>query len=594
MNKDIAQALQEIATLMKLTGENDFRSMAFDRAARNIESFQGDLSELIENQQLSTIKGIGKSIANDILQYTRTGTIPVLEKLREKVSPELMQWLDIPGLGPKKIHAIHQNLAITRLDQLKTACEDGRVSTLPGMGKKTAEKILLSISWMEQHSKRCRIDEATIIAHLFIDELKKSEHVHDISVAGSLRRALETIGDIDILLSSDSEHASKIMDQFVRFHRVTEIIGKGDTKSSVRTTSGRQVDLRIVEPHHFHAALLYFTGSKEHNIVLRQRARSRNLILNEYGLYPISHKKNPGETPPLLIRSESDIYHRLDLHFIPPEMREDYFEFDLFEAVVEATARTEGKPDQELVSSHDLKGVIHLHTRWSDGNNSIEEMANACIKQGYQYMCVTDHSRSAAYAGGLTIEQVYAQWKEIDRVNNELEKKGRPFRILKGTETDILADGTLDYPDKLLKGFDLVIASVHSGIDMPADKMLDRLKKAVSNRYAHIIGHPTGRLLLRRERNKVDLEKLIPFAADHHTAIEINANPWRLDLDWRYGGVIRSTGLMSVICPDAHDINGLDHMIYGIGTARKAGLAPAQVLNTLSLKDLSDWLNQKQ
>ncbi len=579
---EIVNLLEEIGTLMRLAGENDFRAMAFDRAARTLENLDGDINKYIEEQTLTDLKGIGKSIASDIYAYAETGSVPVLEKLRKQVPDGLIAWLGISGMGPKKIYKIHKELGITEITELKEKCRDGSVAALSGMGEKTAEKILTSIAWMEEFSERCRIDEAAEVAELFLEQMKDAKGVREISVAGSLRRASETIGDIDILISADEKHARSLMDHFTGLDGVMEVLGQGETKSSVRSKEGRQVDLRVVGPDHYPAALMYFTGSKEHNVAMRQRAREKKLQLNEYGLFHQNEDKQADFDLPLKVTSEADIYRHLDLGYIPPELREDHGEFEL--------AKNGKVP--ELVELSDLRGILHAHSTWSDGKRSIREMAEACIDRGYEYLGLTDHSRTAAYAGGLSIERVRQQWEEIDALNREFADQGKDFVILKGIESDILSDGKLDYPDDLLAEFDLVIGSVHSGLDHPPEKMRDRLMTAAAHPQIHMIGHPTGRLLLRRDGSKADLNRLIEHAAEHKTAIEINANPWRLDLDWRYGRKARECGLMSAVCPDAHDIAGLDHVRYGIGTARKAGFTAGHILNTKPLGELKKWLKK--
>ncbi len=579
---EIVALLEEIGTLMRLAGENDFRAMAFDRAARTLENLDDDINKYIEEQTLTDLKGIGKSIASDVYAYAETGSVPVLVKLRKQVPDGLIAWLGISGMGPKKIYKIHKELGITEIAELKEKCKDGSVAALSGMGEKSAEKILKSVAWMEEFSERCRIDEATAVAELFVEKMKDADGVREISVAGSLRRASETIGDIDILIAAEEKDAPALMSRFTGLDGVKEVLGQGETKSSVRSNEGRQVDLRIVSPDHYPAALMYFTGSKEHNVALRQRAREKKLQLNEYGLFHQNEEKQADFDRPLPAKSEADIYRHLDLGYIPPELREDHGEFEL----------VSGGEVPELVELSDLRGILHAHSTWSDGKRSIREMAEACMERGYEYLGLTDHSHTAAYAGGLSIERVRQQWEEIDALNREFADKGKDFVILKGIESDILADGRLDYPDDLLAEFDLVVGSVHSGLDHPPEKMLDRLMRAAAHQHIHLIGHPTGRLLLRRDGNKADLNRLIEHAAEHKTAIEINANPWRLDLDWRYGRKARECGLMSAICPDAHDISGLDHVRYGIGIARKAGFGAGRILNTKPLGELKKWLSK--
>lgn len=577
--EDIASQLREVNRLMLISGENEFRARAFDRAAQTIESLDRDVNELIEAGELTSFRGIGNSIAEDIHRMAETGVIPVLEALRENVPDELRQWLNISGLGPRKIYKIHKQLGITGLDELKAACRDGSVAKLSGMGQKTADNILRSIEWLEQFGERCLLDEATHIAEELYERLKDLEGVERISVAGSLRRRMETIGDIDILIGADSQYAEAVFDVFTGHERVVEVLGRGETKSSVRTGEGRQVDLRIVSPGYFPATLMYFTGSKEHNVGMRQRARSRGLNLNEYGLYRVNGQGEADFDVPLAYESETDLYRYLDLHYVPPELREDHGEFACFEQ----------HERYDLLEEHQLQGVLHVHSTWSDGKASIREMAEACMERGYHYLGLSDHSRSAFYAGGLSIEQVQEQWREIDALNDEFARQGSEFRIFKGIESDILADGSLDYPDEILDGFDFVIASVHQSIDMPADRMLERYEKAISHPKTTMLGHPTGRLLLQREGSRVDMDRLIGRCVEHGVAIEINANPWRLDLDWRHGQKARQAGLMSAICPDAHSFEGIDHIRFGVDIARKGWFGPDRILNTRTAQQLEHW-----
>ena len=435
---------------------------------------------------------------------------------------------------------------------------------------------------MEKFSERCLINEAIEIADPMYDFMKKQKGVESIDIAGSLRRRLETIGDIDLLVGATSEHVSDLFDAFTGHELVTEILGRGETKSSIRTESGRQVDLRVVKPEQFPAALMYFTGSKEHNVVMRQRARERGMSLNEYGLFKLSDKGETNFDQPVSYSSEEDIYKKLDLHFVPPELREDMGEFDFFEKNEKA----------DLLEQDQLRGVLHAHSTWSDGKYSIQEMADACIERGYEYLGLTDHSKTAAYAGGLSIDDLKRQWEEVDTLNEEYTKGDKPFRILKGIESDILSDGSLDYPDDVLEQFDLVIASVHASLDMPRDKMMDRFRNAIKNPYTRIVGHPTTRLLLKRSASDMDMNELIDLAAEHNTAIEINANPHRLDLDWRHGRKAKDVGLMSAICPDAHTVDGLDDVRYGVCIARKAWFGPDRILNTKSVDELLSWLDE--
>ena len=582
-NTEIAEKLREIYQLMQLAGENRFRAIAFDRAAQTIESLNEDINDYIENDTLTDIKGIGNSIAEDIKSYAGTGEIEVLVALRERIPEGVIQWLNISGLGPKNIAKIHKELDISTLKELKEACKDGRVAGLDGLGEKSAQKILKSIEWMEQFDERCRLDEAVEIAQPMFDFLKELEGVQHIEIAGSLRRSKETIGDIDFLIGAGSDYIEPIFDAFVDHKLVVEVLGRGDTKSSIRTQDGRQVDLRIVKPEQFPAALMYFTGSKEHNVVMRQRARKRGLSLNEYGLFELDEEGNTNFDRPIDFSSETDIYKKLDLHFVPPELREDRGEFPYFEQ----------HEEMPLVTDDDIRGVIHAHSTWSDGKYSIKDMAEACLERGYEYLGLTDHSRTAAYAGGLTVDQIRQQWEEVDRLNEEYESEGISFKIFKGIESDILSNGSLDYDDDILEQFDFVIASVHNGLDMSRKKMMERFRNAIKNPYTRIIGHPTGRLLLKRDGSDLDMNELIDLAAEHNTAIEINANPWRLDLDWRHGNKASDVGLMSSINPDAHSIEGIDHITYGVQIARKGKFEKQRILNTMAAKEVEDWFKSR-
>ncbi|MEX0685793.1 MAG: DNA polymerase/3'-5' exonuclease PolX [Balneolales bacterium] len=582
-NETVAKYLIEIGVLMRLAGENEFRARAFDRAARAIETLGEDVNDYIRDKTLTDIPGIGKSIAIDIHTLDETGQIPVLVELTEKVPAGLLDWLSISGLGPKGIYKIHSQLGITTLDELRNKCEDGSVAGLPGMGQKSADKILRSMEWAVKFGQRSLVNEATEIAEAMYKDLAKQPGVEQISVAGSLRRGLETVGDIDFLIAADKKYHADIFHAFTGHDFVTEILGLGDTKSSVRTAEGRQVDLRIVSSDQFAAALMYFTGSKEHNVGLRQRARKKKMTLNEYGLYELDDNDKINLQKPLSFKSESDIYRHLDLGYVPPELREDRGEFEYF---------SEHDSADFLIEEKDIKGILHAHSTWSDGKKTIREMSEACMERGYSYLGLSDHSRTAAYAGGLTIESIQQQWREIDSLNEAFVKEGIDFRVFKGIESDILPDGSLDYPDDILKGFDFVIASVHASLEMPADKMTDRYKRAIANPYSNIIGHPTGRLLLRREGSKADLNELITFAAEHNTAIETNTNPNRLDMDWRYGQKAREVGLMTAICPDAHRVRDLDYLKYGVKIARKGWYDKDRVLNTRSATDVIKWFKK--
>lgn len=577
--RDIADQLDLVYQLMQLAGENRFKAIAFDRASQTIRGFEEDINKYIDEKCLTNIKGIGKSIANDIYAYVETGEMPVLKKFKEKVPMDLIQWLDISGLGPKNILKIHQQFGISTLDELKKCIDRGDLAELPGLGAKSVEKIKKSIAWMEQFEERCRLNEADDIANELVQSLKNLPGVESIKVAGSLRRSKETIGDIDILIAAEEAHIDQIFDAFTSHECVVEILGRGETKSSVRSREGRQIDLRIVHPESFGAALMYFTGSKEHNIAMRFRARERGLALNEYGLFKLNSKGETDWEAKIQSKKESSIYKDLGLHWIPPELREDRGELEWF---------TEHE-QMPLVQQEQIRGVIHTHSTWSDGKYSIQEMAAACIARDYEYLGITDHSKTAGYAGGLSIDRVKAQWEEIEKLNAHYAAEGVNFVIFKGIESDILGNGDLDYPSDILAGFDFIVASVHQQLDMPLDTMMDRFKRAIENPFTTMIGHPTGRLLLKRGESSLDMNFLIEYAAQQQTAIEINASPWRLDLDWTWGNKAKQAGLFTSINPDAHSIEGIDDIQYGVRIARKAKFDQARVLNSLSADDFLSW-----
>lgn len=582
-NKEIATRLKEIYQLMQLAGENRFRAIAFDRAAQAVEALDGNINDYIENNSLTDIKGVGKSIAEDIKQYADSGKMAVLESLRKKIPPGVIKWLDISGLGPKNIVKIHKELGISELEELKEACLDGRVAALDGLGQKSADKIISSIEWMEQFSSRCRLDQAMKVAQPMYDYLKGLDGVQEIAVAGSLRRSMETIGDVDLLIGADEQYITPLFDVFVNQDSVTDVLGRGETKCSLRTVEGRQVDLRIVKPGQFPAALMYFTGSKEHNVLLRSRARKRGLSLNEYGLFELNDEDETDFEKPIKYKSEQDIYEKLGLHFVPPKLREARGEIEYFEE----------HESMDLVRFDDIKGVLHAHSTWSDGKFSIKQMAEACMERGYEYLGLTDHSQTAAYAGGLKPDEVKQQWEEVDQLNEAFASNGQNFRIFKGIESDILGDGSLDYDDELLEGFDFVIASVHQTLTLPRDKMMERFTNAIKHPATRIVGHPTGRLLLKRDGSDLDMNGLIELAAEHNTAIEINANPMRFDLDWRHGNKALEVGLMSSINPDAHNIDGIDFIKIGVQIAQKGKFNKERILNTKSAVELAKWFSKK-
>jgi DNA polymerase (family 10) len=577
MEKDqVATILDEIGILLELQGQTGFRTQAYYRAARAIAQLETPLAEIIAAGTLTDIAGIGPAMKDKIITLITSGSLPLHEDLKAKTPPGLFALLRLPGLGPKKIKALYEQLGIQNLEELKEACEAGKVAVLRGFGNKTQQKILDGMTFLSQVGERVRLDQALALAELLVQPLRKLPAVRRIEVCGSTRRRKEIIKDIDLLIGS-SEPAP-IMEAFVRLPHVVQVLGQGETKSSVlvATVDGRriflQADLRVVSDEQFPFALNYFTGSKEHNIAMRQRAIQHGLRLNEYEL--------AGTDRRITCNEEADIYHALDLDYVPPELRENTGEID-----AGAAHRL-----PHLVEYGDLQGVFHCHTTYSDGRATLEQMAEGARHLGFRYLGIADHSQALKFANGLTPERVMDQHREIDALNARLDG----FRVFKGTECDILADGTLDYPDDLLARFDYVVASVHSNFQQTPEEMTQRIVRAVSHPRVTMLGHATGRLLLRRDGYKVDLEAVLQAAARHGTMIEINAQPDRLDLDWLSCKRAKSLGVKLVINPDAHSVGELTFTEYGIHVARRGWLEKGDVFNTLPVELISQELQARQ
>ena len=578
----VANLLDEIASLLELKeGSNPFEVRAYQNASRAVNGLDGDIEQLTREGKLKGVPGLGSTIIKRIEEVVDTGHIALYDELVETTPPVKLEMMRIPGVGPKKINAIYNQLHVTSIPDLVQACEENKVAALPGFGKKTQDKIVQGIAFLAQHAGRFLYPVAEEEASHIYAVLKELPEIVRLQVAGSLRRRRETIGDIDLVASvadSASEDArSKIMDVFTSQPSVQAITGKGETKSSVVLNSGINMDLRVVNDSQFPYTLHHFTGSKEHHIPLRRRALSMNMTINDYGLFK-------GKEPHLELvpcKDETDIYAALGMAYVEPELREDMGEI---EAAVNGTLPV-------LVQQSDLRGVLHVHSTWSDGQNTIREMAEACIARGLTYLGLTDHSKTAAYAGGLNEEALKRQHEEIDQLNNEFV--GR-LRILKGIECDILRDGSMDFADDVLATLDFVVASIHSLFNLSPEEQTQRMLRAISNPYVDIIGHPTGRILLGREGYTLDIVAVIDAAAEHGVCIEINAHPSRLDLDWRYLHRARDKGIKIPIDPDAHIISGLDDMRFGIGIARKGWLRASDVLNTLTTDALLDYFSSRR
>lgn len=554
--KTIINILNEIGVLLELKGENPFKSRAYYNAARTIEVLDEDIETLVKEDKLKNVKGIGDALNKKLIELIKTGKLEYYENLKGSIPKGLIDMLKIPGLGPKKINVLYNKLDIKTVGELEYACIENRLLELKGFGKKTQEKILKGIQFMKQYNGQYLFSDAYSDAILIKNYLVNSGLTIRCEIAGSLRRRKEIVKDIDILATSNSPE--KLMDVFSSYDGIRDIIAKGETKTSITLNSGINVDLRVVKDDEYPYALHHFTGSKEHNTAMRHRAKQIGIKMNEYGIFK-------GD---VLIKcnDEKEIFDMLNLSYIPPELRENTGEIE--------AAENDNIP--KLVDSNDIKGILHVHTTYSDGANTLTEMVDAARKLGYKYIGITDHSKSAFYANGLKEEELLKQFDEIDSLNEKYDD----IRILKGTESDILKDGSLDYSDDILKRFDFVIASVHTNFKMSKEDMTERIIKAIKNKYMKILGHPTGRLLLARDGYNLDLYKIIDAIADYGKVIEINANPYRLDLDWRYIKYAKERGVKFAICPDAHNTEGLNDVIYGLGIARKGWLEAKDVINT--------------
>jgi DNA polymerase (family 10) len=582
MDKDrVAEILTEIGTLLELKGENPFKTRAYENAARALESLTEPLEKLIAENRLAEIKGIGEGIQKKIAELVTTGKLAYYDELKASIPPGLVEMLGIPGVGPKKVKALNDKLGIETIEQLEAACKAGKVAGLAGFGEKTQSKILEGIQFKRTYATRHLLSDALTVAEPILDSLRGHPDVIRCSTGGSVRRFKEIIGDIDFLASS--KKSANVIEFFASQRGVLSVGAKGDTKASVVLQGGIQADLRVVSDAEFPYALMYFTGNKEHNIVLRQRAIERSLRLNEYGLFK---SKEETRDRKLLVpcKTEEDIYHKLDLAYIPPELREDKGEF--------AAAEKDELP--KLIEWTDLKGSLHNHSNWSDGRGSLEDIGAHVRELGCAYWAITDHSKSSFVANGLDARRLDEQIKAVKKVNGQFADEGSDFRLLTGSEVDILADGKLDFPDDVLAELDVVVASVHQGFSYNEAEMTKRIIRAAENPNVHILGHLSGRLLLEREPYKVNQHAVIDACAETGTWIELNANPNRFDLDWRFWPYAKGKGVKCVINCDAHRNEHAGFLRLGAGIARKGWLTKADVINTLPLKALMKELRKKR
>ncbi|HOY65528.1 MAG TPA: DNA polymerase/3'-5' exonuclease PolX [Candidatus Ozemobacteraceae bacterium] len=561
----LAELFDEMAGLLELAGANPFKIRAYQNAARTLQTNPVPLQQLLDEPP----KGFGASMCGHVKEFLETGRVAERDQLEASFPPGLFGMMRVPGLGPKKVRLLYDQLGIDDLEKLEAACRGGNIAGLKGFGEKTAANILNGIEFIRRFAGRFLLATARETADQVMAWLKREAPGAEYHVAGSLRRCRETVKDIDILAATDG--GSAVMAAFLRLPGIVRVVGTGETKTSVVLESGMQVDLRVVPPESLGPALCHFTGSKEHNTLMRSLALSKRLKLNEYGLYD-------GETAAPMA-TEQEVYEALGLSWVAPELREGMDEIEW--------AGNGRLP--VLVEAKDLRGAIHAHTNASDGAVSLEEMAEAAAGFGWSWLGISDHSVSAHYAHGIDEVAIERQWREIDAWN---AAHGRRCRLLKGIESDIRADGALDYPPETLAGFDFVIASVHSGFTMPREEMTRRVIRAVENPFTSVLGHPEGRLLLAREGYEIDIERVLDACVANRVAVEINAQPQRLDLDWRHIRAWRDRGLTFVIGPDAHDPASLEYIRYGLGIARKGGLEARHLLNALSGGELLDWLRK--
>jgi len=579
MDKDrIAEILVEIGTLLELKGENPFKTRAYHNAARTLEALAEPLDTLIAEDRLGEIKGIGDALQLKITALATTGKLAYYDELKASVPPGLLAMLGIQGLGPKKVKKLHDELGIESIEQLETACKAGKVAELDGFGEKTQTKILEAIAFSRTYASKHHLHAALVAAEPILEALRSHPDVTRCSTAGSLRRSKETIGDIDFLASS--KQPANVIEFFTKQPGVLSVSARGDTKASVIVEGGIQADLRVVSDTEFPYALAYFTGSKEHNIVMRQRAISRGLRLNEYGLF---RSKEETRDAKLLVscRTEEEVFQALELPFIEPELREDHGEF--------AAGEKDALP--RLVEWTDLKGSLHNHSNWSDGHETLEAVAQGAQEIGCAYWAVTDHSRSSFQAHGLDSARLREQIKAVREVNRGLGDSGSDFRLLSGTEVDVLKE-RLDFDDDILAELDVVVASLHVAGSDEADNT-KRLIRAAECPHVHMIGHLTGRLLLEREPYKLNVQAVIEACAATGTWIELNANPYRLDMDWRLWPAAKSKGVKCVINCDAHRREHAQFLRFGAGIARKGWLEKRDVVNTLPLAELRSALGRK-
>ena len=585
-NIEISSTLEEVADLLEIQGANPFRVRAYRTAVRTVEDHGEPFRKLVaEERSLTELPGIGKEMASHIKELVQTGKLGILEDLRGQVPRSLVELTRLPGVGPKKARRLWKELQIDTVDKLEKAILEGKVAALAGFGEKSEQKILHGIREYRRHLGRFKLSDADQYVIPLLEYMAEAPGIERLQTAGSYRRRKETIGDIDLLVVA--KNPEPVMRRFTHYPKVEKVLLAGDTRGTVQLTFGLQVDLRIVPPKSYGAALVYFTGSKEHNIKLRQRALDRNLRVSEYGVFRVREeeekgtevveqetaaRRDPWEGQLVAGREEKEVYATVGLPWIPPELRDDRGE-------IEAAARGV-LPD--LVQIEDIRGDLQMHSTWSDGKNSIQEMLLGCARKGYEYLAMSDHSKALAMTGGLDAERLRSQWKEIE----EVVAQHHEIKLLRSLEVDILADGRLDLEDEMLARLDIVIVSVHSRFDLPLAQQTKRILTAIQHPEVNILAHPTARLINRRGPIAIDLDEVLRCAAEYQVAVELNAHPDRLDLKDTHLMLAKKLGVRIVISTDAHRVQDLDLMRYGVEQARRAWLEKKDILNTLPVEKL--------
>ncbi|HYO16515.1 MAG TPA: DNA polymerase/3'-5' exonuclease PolX [Thermoanaerobaculia bacterium] len=568
-NPEIARTLEEVADILEIQNANPFRIRAYRNAVRTVQSLTTPLRRWVEeNRPLTDLPGIGKEMANHIREMVETGTLGFRDQLVAEVPRSLIDLMRLPGVGPKKARRFYDEMNICSVDELEAAAKEGRIATIPGFGAKTQEKILAGIQEHRQHSSRFLLSDAERSVEPLIAWLREIPEVERLEVAGSYRRRRETVGDIDLLVLASKP--GPVMEAFLHYPQRDKILMAGDTRSTITLGSGLQVDLRVVPPDCYGAALVYFTGSKEHNVKLRRRGVERGLRISEYGVFRVDGGAE-GEGERIAGREEADVYAAVGLAWVQPELREDRGEIE--------AASTGRLPT--LIRLEDLRGDLHMHSTWSDGRNTIEEMVEAAAARGYEYMVISDHSKALSMVNGLDAYRLREQWKEID----EVRARHPEIRILRSMEIDILGDGSLDLEDEMLAELDLVLVSLHTRLDLPEAQQTERVLRALEHPEVNVFCHPTARLINRRKPVEMDVDVVLRRAAELGVAVEVNSNPHRLDLKDTHLKLAKELGCKVVINTDSHRIRELDLMRYGVEQARRAGLEARDVLNALPYKE---------